>query len=125
MLNAAKRHSTGIIINVRVKIMNEAMIKQAAEKFEAVIREQLERVERMKAEKDFIDYDSLDKHYNRRLRRRRNRPVITREAERVLKFLLADDVEAGKVEFKEIDGLTIEHPRRGYEGHSRRCAGRA
>ena len=61
MLNAAKRRSTGIITNVRVKIMNEAMIKQAAEKFEAVIREQLERVERMKAEKDFIDYDSLDK----------------------------------------------------------------
>ena len=31
--------------------MNEAIVKAAAEKFEAVVREQLERVERMKAEK--------------------------------------------------------------------------
>lgn len=109
MLNAAKRRSTGIITNVRVKIMNEAMIKQAAEKFEAVIREQLERVERMKAEKDFIDYDSLDKLIIGVCGGDGIGPVITKESERVLKFLLADDVETGKVEFKEIDGLTIEH----------------
>ena len=36
-------------------------------------------------------------------------PVITHEAERVLRFLLKDYVDAGKITFKEIDGLTIEN----------------
>ena len=89
--------------------MNETMIKEAAAKFEAVVREQLERVERMKNEKDFVDYDSLDKLIIGICGGDGIGPVITKEAERVLKFLLADEVEAGKVEFKEIDGLTIEH----------------
>ena len=89
--------------------MNEAIVKAAAEKFEAVVREQLERVERMKAEKDFVDYDALDKLVIGICGGDGIGPVITKEAERVLKFLLEDEVTAGKVEFKEIDGLTIEH----------------
>ena len=36
-------------------------------------------------------------------------PAITAQAQRILEFLLADEVEKGKVEFKVIDGLTIEN----------------
>ncbi len=89
--------------------MNEQMIKNAAEKFESVLREQLERVERMKNEKDFVDYSALDKLIIGICGGDGIGPVITKEAERVLRFLLSKDVEAGKVEFKSIDGLTIEH----------------
>ncbi len=67
--------------------MNEAIVKAAAEKFEAVVREQLERVERMKAEKDFVDYDALDKLVIGICGGDGIGPVITKEAERVLKFL--------------------------------------
>jgi isocitrate dehydrogenase (NAD+) len=35
-------------------------------------------------------------------------PAITDEAHRVLEILLADEVKAGKIEFRVIDGLTIE-----------------
>ena len=36
-------------------------------------------------------------------------PVITKESARVLEYLLDDKVKAGKIEFKVIDGLTIEN----------------
>ena len=36
-------------------------INETAQKFAELIKEQLERVERMKQAKDFIDYSSLDK----------------------------------------------------------------
>ncbi|MBR3439838.1 MAG: isocitrate/isopropylmalate dehydrogenase family protein, partial [Clostridia bacterium] len=36
-------------------------------------------------------------------------PIITKEAARVLKFILDDEVKNGKIEFKYIDGLTIEN----------------
>ncbi|MQY54609.1 MAG: isocitrate/isopropylmalate dehydrogenase family protein, partial [Methanosarcinales archaeon] len=36
-------------------------------------------------------------------------PYITKEAKRILEFLLEDKVNSGKVRFKEIEGLTIEH----------------
>ena len=39
----------------------ENKIQAAQQKFEALLRSQLERVQRMKAQKDFIDYGALDK----------------------------------------------------------------
>ncbi|MBR5502425.1 MAG: isocitrate/isopropylmalate dehydrogenase family protein, partial [Oscillospiraceae bacterium] len=36
-------------------------------------------------------------------------PAITAEAERILRFMLAEDVAAGKVEIRTIEGLTIEN----------------
>ena len=82
---------------------------EAVSKFEAVVREQLARVERMKQQKDFLDYNTLDTLIIGICGGDGIGPVITHEAERVLRYLLKDQVEAGKVEFKEIDGLTIEN----------------
>lgn len=89
--------------------MKEAMIKESVAKFEELIRTQQERAERIKAEKEFINYNELDTLIVGVCGGDGIGPVITHEAERVLRFLLADDVNNGKIEFREIDGLTIEN----------------
>lgn len=89
--------------------MNNEMIKESVAKFEQLLIAQAERAERIKAEKDFVDYDALDKLVIGVCGGDGIGPVITHEAERVLRFLLADDVDAGKIVFNEIDGLTIEN----------------
>ncbi|MCI8622714.1 MAG: isocitrate/isopropylmalate dehydrogenase family protein [Provencibacterium sp.] len=87
----------------------ENKIQAAQQKFEALLQSQLERVERMKAQKDFLDYRSLDKLIIGVCGGDGIGPVITGEAQRVLEYLLKDRVQAGKVEFRTIDGLTIEN----------------
>ena len=87
----------------------EAIIKNATDKFAALINEQLDRVDRMNETKDFIDYSKLDKLIIGVCGGDGIGPAITHEAHRILEFLLADKVKAGKVEFKVIDGLTIEN----------------
>lgn len=84
-------------------------IKSASEKFEKLIESQLERVERMKAQKGFIDYSKLDKIIIGVCGGDGIGPVITREASRVLRHMLSDEVKSGRVEFRDIDGLTIEN----------------
>ncbi len=87
----------------------EEKITAALAKFEQVMRAQLERVERMKADKEFTDFEHLDKLIIGVCGGDGIGPIITNEAARVLEYLLKDEVDAGKVEFRTIDGLTIEH----------------
>ena len=75
-------------------------IEVAKEKFGKLIEEQLARVERMKADKDFIDYASLPVIKIGICGGDGIGPAITAQAQRILEFLLADEVEKGKVEFK-------------------------
>ena len=89
--------------------MTDEMIKTSVEKFEKLLIVQQQRAERIKAEKDFVDYSALDNLIIGICGGDGIGPVITHEAERVLRFLLKDDVDAGKITFKEIDGLTIEN----------------
>ena len=84
-------------------------VQAATEKFAALIKSQLERVDRMKAEKDFIDYNKLDTIIIGVVGGDGIGPAITAQAQRILEYLLADEVKAGKVEFRVIDGLTIEN----------------
>ena len=89
--------------------MTDEMIKTSVEKFEKLLIAQQQRAERIKAEKYFVDYSALDNLIIGICGGDGIGPVITHEAERVLRFLLKDDVDAGKITFKEIDGLTIEN----------------
>ena len=89
--------------------MYEANIESAVEKFRALLTSQLARVEDMKAQGDFTDYTAL-----RPLRigicgGDGIGPIISAEAERVLRFILADKVADGSVEFVPIEGLTLEN----------------
>lgn len=86
-----------------------ADIQAAVEKFAAVLEEQKKRVAKMKEEKDFIDYTALDKVVIGVCGGDGIGPAITREAHRILEFLLKEEVSKGKVAFKVIDGLTIEN----------------
>lgn len=89
--------------------MREAEIKNAVEKFETLVRSQLERSDTIKAQKDFVDFEALDKIVIGVCGGDGIGPIITNESARVLEHMLEDDVKAGKVEFKVIDGLTIEN----------------
>lgn len=89
--------------------MTEAQIKNAVEKFEALVREQNERSDNIKAQGDFVDYEKLDKIIIGVCGGDGIGPIITKESARVLEYMLADKVKEGKVEFKVIDGLTIEN----------------
>lgn len=89
--------------------MTQEQLKAAVAKFEALVKEQSERSDRIKADKDFIDYSKLDKLTIGVCGGDGIGPTITNEAATVLKYLLKDEVESGKIEFKNIDGLTIEN----------------
>lgn len=88
--------------------MNEA-IQNATEKFAQLLEKQLARVEMMKSQKDFLDYEKLDTIIIGVCGGDGIGPAITRSAHKILEFLLADEVKKGKVEFRVIDGLTIEN----------------
>ena len=87
----------------------EEFMERAMQKYEAVIRRQLERVENMKKNAEPVDYQKLDKLIIGVCGGDGIGPVITNEAARVLEYLLQDEVKAGKIEFRTIDGLTIEN----------------
>ena len=84
-------------------------IQEAAAKYTALIEAQLRRVEKMKADTDFTDFSKLDKIIIGVCGGDGIGPTITAESRRVLEYLLADEVKKGKVEFRDIDGLTIEN----------------
>lgn len=85
------------------------MTEQVRAAFEKIIELQLARVEKMKAEDDFIDYAKLPKLIIGVCGGDGIGPAITEQAARVLKFLLKDEIASGKIEFRDIDGLTIEN----------------
>ena len=89
--------------------MYEKDIEQATEKFKALLTEQLERNDRIKSEGDFTDFETKEKIVIGVCGGDGIGPIITKESARVLEYLLQDEVDAGKVEFKVIDGLTIEN----------------
>lgn len=83
-------------------------IEAAKERFGQLLKDQLQRVEEMKAQGDFINYKSLDKIIVGVCGGDGIGPAITSQSQRILEYLLKDDIKAGKVEFRVIDGLTIE-----------------
>ncbi len=87
----------------------ENAIEQAAEKFKAVLRGQLERVDRINAASETTDYSKLDKIIIGVCGGDGIGPIITDASKTVLESLLAKDVAAGRIEFRVIDGLTIEN----------------
>lgn len=88
--------------------MYQQQIEAAKEQFGKLLEKQLKRVEEMKAQGDFVDYKALDKIVIGVCGGDGIGPAITAQAQRILEYLLENDVKAGKIEFKVIDGLTIE-----------------
>lgn len=88
--------------------MYNEQIEAAKEKFGKLLEKQLLRVEDMKAQGDFVDYKCLEKIVVGVCGGDGIGPAITGQAQRVLEYLLDKEVKEGKVEFRVIDGLTIE-----------------
>ena len=82
--------------------------EKAIAQFEKVVESQLARIQAMKEQTDFVDYQKLDKIVIGVCGGDGIGPMITGMGQHVLETLLADKVKAGKVEFRVIDGLTIE-----------------
>ncbi len=89
--------------------MYEKDIEQAREHFGTIAEEQIERLQRLRTEEDWIDYGQLTPIKIGIVGGDGIGPYICKEAERVLRFLLQDEVEQGKIEFRNIEGLTIEN----------------
>lgn len=87
----------------------EAEIKAAAEKYEQLLREQLARVDRMGADKSEKDFTRLDKVVIGVCGGDGIGPIICGAARDILEYLLEDEIRAGKVELRDIEGLTIEN----------------
>lgn len=87
----------------------ESIIARAKEHFSKLIEEQFERIEMMKKQENFIDYDKLDTLVIGIVGGDGIGPYITAQAQRILEFLLQDKAKQKNIEFKIIDGLTIEN----------------
>jgi len=93
-----------------MSIMSEhkEAIERAKAHFEELLVEQMDRVERMKAADDWIDYSKVKPIVIGVVGGDGIGPYISAEASRVLEYLLKDEVEAGKVVIRKIGGLSIE-----------------
>ena len=85
------------------------LIENAKEHLGQLIEQQFERIEKMKAVEDYIDYDELKPIVIGIVGGDGIGPTITSHAQKVLEFLLEDEVKSGKIKFKIIEGLTIEN----------------
>lgn len=89
--------------------MNKAAIERAKEHFGQLLEKQMERIAKIKAAPDWIDYSKLKPIIIGVVGGDGIGPYIAREAQRVLEFMLQDEIRSGKVEFRVIEGLTIEN----------------
>ena len=89
--------------------MQNAAIERAKEHFGNLLERQIERVTAMKESADFVDYNALDKITIGLIGGDGIGPAITDTARGVLERLLDDAVSSGRIEFREIEGLTIEN----------------
>lgn len=88
--------------------MND-IIENAKNHFESIVKEQLERIERLKKEEDWADYSKLRPIVIGIIGGDGIGPEISKHSKIVFEFLLGDDIKSGKVELREILGLTIEN----------------
>jgi isocitrate dehydrogenase (NAD+) len=90
-------------------VVNQDVIERAKEHFGRIVAEQLERVERMKQAGDWVDFAKLSPIIVGVCGGDGIGPYITGQARGVLEQILEPEVKAGKVEFRTIEGLTIEN----------------
>ena len=87
----------------------ENYINNAVEHFRKLLEEQIARQQKMESDKAYTDYKNLDKIIIGVCSGDGIGPIISAESERVLRFILKDEIESGKVEIRNIEGLTIEN----------------
>ena len=89
--------------------MGNSAIDKAKEYFGQIVEEQLKRVEALKKAQDWIDYSQVKPIIIGIIGGDGIGPFIAAESRRVLEFILQEEVKSGKVEMRNIEGLTIEN----------------
>ena len=84
-------------------------IKKAQEAFGELIKGEYERIERMKQGEESVDFSKKEKIIVGILPGDGIGPIIMKQAVRILKELAADEIASGKIELREIEGMTIEN----------------
>ncbi|MFW9938648.1 MAG: isocitrate/isopropylmalate family dehydrogenase [Candidatus Thorarchaeota archaeon] len=87
----------------------EDTIQKAKEHFGKLVKEQLERVERMKQAEDWVDYSKVKPIIIGVAGGDGIGPEITKHARLIMEFLLKEEIENRLVEIRDIEGLTIEN----------------
>lgn len=90
-------------------IEKENYIAEATAQFEKLLREQSARAERMLHDGPATDFTKKDHIVIGCCGGDGIGPIITAEARRVLEYLLRDAVASGRVELRDIEGLTLEN----------------
>ena len=85
------------------------VLDRAATHFKTLIERQMARIDRMREDEDWFDHSTADPLVVGVVGGDGIGPIICSEARRVMEFLLEDQVAAGKVEVRTIEGLTIEN----------------
>lgn len=89
--------------------MSNQAVERAKDHFGRLLEAQIARVEQMKKGEEPLDFAELKPIIIGVCGGDGIGPFITAEAQRILEYLLADEVKSGKVEFRTIEGLTIEN----------------
>ncbi len=89
--------------------MDTQVLERAKEHFAGLIEAQLERIERMKKDEGWVDYEKVKPIIIGVCWGDGIGPYICQQTQRILEFLLKPELESGKVVFKTIEGLTIEN----------------
>ena len=84
-------------------------IEQAAAHFRALLTEQLNRQERMAQGSPAKDFSRMERIVIGLIPGDGIGPILMAQARRVLEKLLADEIANGRVELRDIEGLTIEN----------------
>ncbi len=87
----------------------ETYIKKACEQFEALLREQLARTEKMKENAGATDFARAEKIVIGIVDGDGIGPIIMKEAVKAAEKLLENDIASGKIEIRRVEGLTIEN----------------
>lgn len=89
--------------------MDNNAMERAKDHFGKIIEEQLNRIEEMKRAADWIDYSQVKPVIIGIIGGDGIGPYIAKEARRVLEFILDAEIKDGKIELRDIEGLTIEN----------------
>ena len=88
---------------------NKDYIEKACQQFKSLMEEQLERQERMEAGSAPKDFAAMEKITIGIVGGDGIGPIIMEQAERLLRVSLSEEISAGRVVLKQIEGLTIEN----------------
>lgn len=89
--------------------MSNGNIESVKEHFGQLVQQGLKRVEEMKKAVGWADYSKLRPIIIGICWGDGIGPIISKESQKVLEYLLAGEIKAGKIELRTIEGLTIEN----------------